>query len=278
MFALYFSRYLLENKLVKQTDIDDIADLSCRTSFLGKLAEKNCLAGDEAERCLSAFKKEHGLTDGCIEAISSGDMEKIVPVFIYFDTEEAIERDITAFQKDTGLTDAEMEARKQDKGIGWFVPDYVQADAALYNNFVQMAMKHVASLVSAKVVLKKARQTREYAFAHLVCQELKGTHRVLLGIAGKEENLLAVAGMLAGKDLPEMDKAAHERISEFINRINGLCASALSTGEVFMKLALPYWYSHKTLTANSEMYCLPVVIGDVEIDFIFSFDNEVDIQ
>ena len=276
MFGLYFSRYLLENDLVKTTDIDDMANLPCQ-AFLDKFAARNCLAGGEAERYLAAFKKEYGFTDDDIEAINSGDMERIVPVFIYFDATEAIDRDITAFQRNTKLTDTEMETLKS-KGADCFLPDYIQTDATAYNNFVQMTIESVVRSISPRVILKKARRTRKYAFEHLACQELKGTHHVFLGIAGKEESLLTIAGILAGKCFSEMNKIARGSICEFINRINGLYASRFSTGDVFMNLVVPYWHSDKELTSNADMYCLPVTFDDTEVEFVFSFDNDLDIR
>ncbi len=50
--------------------------------FIQVLADKNLMAMDEIEACLESYKKDENLSDSDLEALKSGDIDRIIPVFV----------------------------------------------------------------------------------------------------------------------------------------------------------------------------------------------------
>lgn len=50
--------------------------------FVQALTENDILTIDEIDQCLADFKKDYGLTDTELDAIKSGDIDRIIPVFV----------------------------------------------------------------------------------------------------------------------------------------------------------------------------------------------------
>lgn len=276
MFGLYFGRYLFEKGIAAKEEIDDIPDLPYPVC-IDKLIEKGRFSREEAEKHFLGFKGEYGLGDEAINAIDSGDMERIASAFLRFDDAGAMEANLKAYQKENGFTDVEMEALWKNGGILRIIPDYIHSDPMIYNRFVKLTLECVVRFVEGALILKKARQTRDCDVACLACQELKGAHRVFLGISGEGSNLKAFAEKYAGKEFPEMNDKAYDSVCELINTINGLFASALSKENIRLEIAVPHHYERKTLRSAGLIYRLPAVVGDAEIEFVFSFDNSVNI-
>jgi len=274
MFEIYFGRYLIEKGIVSQSAIDDIAGTRYPV-FVDELIEKNCFTRDEAEAHLSGFKTEYDLCDDDIDAINSGDISRIAPVFLHFDDAVAIEANLSAYQKDNHLTDAEMENLWKDGGILRILPEYVRNDPKYYNRFVLLTLENILRFITGDVVLRKARQARDYAITRMSCQELKGAHRIFLGFAGCDGNLLAVANMYAKKEFAGKDNKAFDSLCELINTINGIYASELSNEKVNLEIDVPGIYTGKTLKSNGMIYCLPVLLNGVEIEIVFSFDTDL---
>ncbi|MCL1827888.1 MAG: chemotaxis protein CheX [Oscillospiraceae bacterium] len=277
MFGLYFGHYLSEHGIVPEADIAKIAALPY-PAFTDELVGKKLLTRDEALKHLSEFKAEYDLSDDDVEAINSGDLKKIIPVFIFFDASEAVDETLKVYQRDSGITEAEVEKLRSSGEYKNLLPGFIYTDPVYYNRFVGKTIEGIIRCISDKVILKKAYAAQKFDFEHLACQELKGEHRIFLGISGSEDSLHAVAGKYAKRELPKMIDAAYEdSLCEFINCINGLYASELSNENIRLEISLPAHGSDKTLVSESSLYCLPVTVDGVETVFIFSFDNNVSI-
>ena len=50
--------------------------------FIQVLADKNLMTMDEIEACLESYKKDRSLSDSDLDALKSGDIDRIIPVFV----------------------------------------------------------------------------------------------------------------------------------------------------------------------------------------------------
>ena len=273
MFGLYFGRYLTERGIVSEADAGDIADLQY-PGFLDMLVDRKCITRDEAEKQLAGFKEEYDLDDDDISEISSGDLELIVPMFISFDAPGEAGGDMDAYRDETGLSEEDMATLNKQAE---FLPDFVHSDPKYYSRFVALTIENVIRFITDKVVLKKVRQVRRHEFECLAYQELKGAHRIFLGMTGTEDNMLSVAGKLLDRELECMDTIAFDSICEFINCVNGLYASILSEEDIVLEIVLPHHYVEKAIDSDNVIFCLPVVLDGAEVEIVFSFDSTISI-
>ena len=51
--------------------------------FIQVLSDKNLMTMDEIETCLESYKKDHNLSDSDLDALKSGDIDRIIPVFVH---------------------------------------------------------------------------------------------------------------------------------------------------------------------------------------------------
>lgn len=277
MFGLYFSRYLSDKNVLDAKDAGEVADLGY-PGYIDGLVEKNLLKRDEAEKHLRGFMEENGFSEGDVAILGGGRFEDIVPLFISFDANEAVAGNIEAFKKDSGLTDAQMEELKKDGEMDWVLPGYVRKDPPLYARFVNVAIENFSRLISDRLVLKKSHVVKKRDFEHLSCQSLKGEHHIFFGIAGDENGLRAVAGAFVRREFTEMEKKVYDCVCELINSILGLFASELSVEGIRLEIDLPYNYTGKSIASNGELYCLPVALEGAEIEFLLSFDCDMEIM
>ena len=277
MFGHYFERWLIDNGIISQAGIEGIDDLTY-PAFLHKLTENGVMSGDDAGRSLAAFKNEYGLSEESLDTLSCGDIERIIPIFINFDATEMIDGYLSAYQLDNGLTDEELEARRDPEQLRRILPSYLLSDTKHYNRFVHLAVDAVARMISKNIVLKKMKVAHEHYFKRFAYQELKGTHHMFFGFAGKGNSLLVIADKFAGRKFENMDSEAYDSVCEFINTINGLYASEMSYENVKLEITLPTVCSDKALRSGSNIYCLPIVLDGAEIEMIFSFDSKIHIS
>lgn len=276
MFGLYFGNYLLEHEAVPAADIDDLADLP-HQAFFDRLDEKKSLSRDEAEVFFSGFRKEYSLDDEAIDAIDSGDIERIVPIFISFDSTKAVSENLEAYRRDKSMSDDELEAFRERADSGTLLPSFIFDDPQHYNQFVKLTFESIVRFISNRIILKTVRQMSSYSFDYLVCQELRGAHRIFLGISADKNSFLALAGKLKNNSAPTDAASPLDCMCETVNCIMGLYASALSYENIKMDIALPCYFSDKTIFSDGMLYCLPAIVDGVATDFIFSFDNTINI-
>ena len=257
MLDLYLRQYLLEKVDIAKANPDNPGEIG---------------------QYLEGFMEEYGLSEGDIDAIRSGEPERITPIFLRFDDAEAIEANLKAYQADNGLSNHDMEELWKNGQILRILPDYIHSDPRYYNRFVRLTVESLIRFISGKLVLRKSRQLRAYDFSNLSYQELKGAHNIFLGLSGGEAALAAVAGKYAGKSFHSMDGLAFDSLCEMINCINGLYASALSLENVSLEIALPGRSRDGIIRSNGVLYCLPAVVDGAEIDIIFSFDTVIRIE
>jgi len=197
----------------------------------------------------------------------------------YFDAAELIDEYLKAYQADNELTDEEMEERRKPDQLQRILPDHLFVDAARYNRFIQLMVDSITQYISKNIVVKKISHEQVHDTESLAYQELKGAHSIFLAFSGKGNNLLVVAEKFANKRFTEMDASAYDSVCEFINTAAGKYASVMSEENVMLDITAPLACRGITMIcSNSTLYCLPVVIDDIEIEMIFSFDSEVNLE
>gem|GEM_PF-2180525 len=272
MFGLYFGHYLLENNHITKAEADSIVGLHY-PACLDTLVEAGAFTKEEGAAYFAQYLTEAELTSEDVGVIDSGNLTRILSVFLHFDEEGAIEANLAAYQKEHHLSDEEMETLREEGDIVRLFPEYVNRDPAYYNRFVKITLESISRFVSDRVIIKKAHQARDYDFHCMACQELKGSHHIFLGIAGEEGNLLAVVNRFTGKGYDTLHDKAYDSICEFINTVNGMYASELSKENVYFNIVPPYYHTGGVIGTNGLVYSLPLVIDGAEVDVLFSFDT-----
>jgi hypothetical protein len=246
-------------------------------AYIDCLMEKGYLAKDDASRHVAGFLQECGLDSSGLDAFNSGDSERITQLFLHFDDAAAVDANLKAFQKENGYSDEEIDILKNSEEIKTLFPMYIHSDPQYYNRFVIMAVENIRRFVSSSLLFKKAVPLRAYPFSCLACQDLKGAHRVFLGIAGEPGQMAMIASRYAKKDFKEMNTKAYDSICELINCANGLFATELSTENIVLDIKVPSFHDNRTVVSDGFIYKLPVAADGAEIDILFSFDTNLTI-
>lgn len=204
--------------------------------FVQVLTDHNLLSMDEIEELLENFKKDYKFSDSDLDSLKSGDIDRIIPVFVN-NTEDTILKDC-----------------------------------------ISLAIRNIIRFINNEIMLKKAYKVNTYSFGSLAFQQMVGDHSIFVGFAGKDKELLTIAGPFAKETFTEMDEDAFDSVCEFINCTNGLYASKLSQEDVHIDMTPPLFYSGKTITSKGDIFVVPVIIDGKQSDLLVTMNNTVEIN
>jgi CheY-specific phosphatase CheX len=207
--------------------------------FAQTLAEKNIMTLAEVEDAVLRYKEENNFTDDDIEAIKSGDIDRITNVFIkinaplYNDMIALAIRNIIRFI-DTSVSFSEPIACKTYR----------------FENLASQCLKG----------------------DHDILLGFAGKGNSLLTIATPYAN---IANPYEKEEFTEVDEDSLDAVCEFTNVINGLFASKLSYEDINIDMLPPITYNDNELVSEGEFYVVPLKINSSDIDLVISVDAKV---
>ena len=294
MFYLLFGKYLCEKNLLSKNAINEanhtVSDSRLRLGLIA--VAEGLLSTDQAEEVhrLQAIKdKRFGdiavekgfLTNTQVEHLLSmqgNTYLKFVQALVdaKLMTLEEINAWLSAYQRDKGYTDDQMNKLKKSD-VDDILDIVLSIDNPLYKNLMSLAIRNLVRFIDRNVCVDGCYKTDNYKFQSLAIQNATGDHNILLGFSGSEAGLIKLASTYADEDFTEMDADSYDAICEFINCINGLYASKLSTEDVMIDMLPPNFYTKQTIKSTG-LVVVPVTFSEYSIDLIVSIDAPIEFQ
>lgn len=294
MFYLLFGKFLSENNILSNDAINE-ANLKVSDSRLrlGLIAvAEGLLTSDQAEevhRLQALQDKRFGdiavekgyLTKSQVEHLLSmqgNTYLKFVQALVdaKYMTLEEINTQISEYQKENGYSEEQMNVLKKSD-IDDVLDIILALDNPLYKNLLSLAIRNLVRFIDSNVFVNGCYKTDSYEFQSLASQKAIGDHNILLGFSGSDTGLIKLANTYAKEEFVEMDADSYDAICEFINCINGIYASKLSTSDIMIDMLPPNYYKKQTIK-SSGLVVVPVTFHEYSIDLIVSIDAPIEFQ
>lgn len=192
----------------------------------------------ELEYAFADYKRELAFTTTDMEALKSGDSDRIVPLFLPDDVED--------LRKELILVAVRTLLRLIDSDA------YIGKAEWLPKTFA-----------------------RGIAFQCLV-GEVGNNGKMALGIIGHDPAILSIAGTFAKDEFERIDLDCLDAIAELINCINGMFATGLASRATLDMLPPIYRVENVTVTGE-RLLALPIYINGSEIELLTTFDSMINV-
>lgn len=292
MFGLYFGKYLVEMNKISQTQFEDAIMQQQKTRVkLGLIAVAEKLLTTKQAEEINDIQKKLDRRFGDI-AIEKGYLlnEEVTHLlnmqgnpylqFVQVLTEnniltiQEIESNLEDYKKANGFTDSDIDSLKSGD-IDRIIPIFVNTSDAISGECIRVILRSIVRFISNNISLHKAYTVKEHSFETLATQRMVGDHKLMIGLAGHANSLLAVSNPFAKEDFSTIDEDAFDAVCEFINCANGLFASKLSQEEIHIDMTPPEFYTDKKLSAEKNIIVVPIMINGQQVDLIVAIDTEV---
>lgn len=295
MFGHIFGRFLVEQKMISQETLEEVLDMQRKVRVkLGLIAVSEKLLtqeqADKINRKQALEDKRFG--DIAVEMgyLTESQVSRLLQlqgnpylIFIQAMTEkdimtlEEIENAIDLYRRENGLTNTDLEAFKSGD-MDRMLPLYVRTENALASGLVGVAVRTIVRLIDSEISIEPSYSSYSYEFENIAVQGVTGDHSLLLGLAGENGNLLTIADIFAKEEFPSMDLFAFDAVCEFINCINGLYASALSTQGIMVDMIPPTYYQAGQLRAQDKLLIVPIYIKNRKVRIIIAADTPIRVE
>lgn len=235
-----FGDIAVEKGYLMDADVTDLLDRQGDSYllFIQALLENNLLTMDQIREELINYRKAKGLTTLDLEAIKTGDVDRIIPIFLKND-------EIPTYIKNYILLTSRNIVRFVDRFFRMEkIERITEYDAP------HCATQHIVG---------------EYRFYTALCGEEEGISQVARGFAST-----SFTAESADEVVDTLDAA-----NEFMNCNNGLFATGLSERNINLIVESPVMkQNHTIIHANEHMYKVPLFVEDHAIDLIVCFDDD----
>ena len=197
-----------------------------------------------------------------------------------FMTLKEFENAFVEYQKALAFTATDMESLKSgdsDRIVPLFLPDDVED---LQKEHILIAVRTLLRLIDSDAYIGRASwvssiQTKGVAFQCLV-GESDGDSKVALGFIGEDAALLSVAGTFAKEEFEKVDLDSLDAVAEFINCINGMFATKVSS-KSFIDMLPPIYREGPVTVTGGRMLKLPVYVDGYELQLLSTYDGLINI-
>lgn len=235
-----FGDIAVEKGYLMDADVTDLLDRQGDSYllFIQALLENDLLTMDQIREELINYRKAKGLTTLDLEAIKTGDVDRIIPIFLKNDA-------IPTYIKNYILLTSRNIVRFVDRFFRMEkIEKITEYDAP------HCATQHIVG---------------EYRFYTALCGEEEGISQVARGFAST-----SFTAESADEVVDTLDAA-----NEFMNCNNGLFATGLSERNINLIVESPVMkQNHTIIHANEHMYKVPLFVEDHAIDLIVCFDDD----
>lgn len=200
-------------------------------SFVQAVSDNEYLSLDEIEQALLEYKNKYGYTSTDIEALKSGEADRIVPMFIPQEVKE------------------------------------LQAEHLL------VCVRAVLRLVDNNAYVSEGYFANTLESDFIAMQAMEGDKKASLSLIG--EGVLGMACKFANEKFETVDLDALDAISEFINCVNGMFATKLSSNISIDIDMLPPSYKAEKVTLTGEFFVLPIYVFGKEVKIVSTFGEVV---
>ncbi len=295
MFGHIFGRFLVEQKMLSQQKLDEVLDVQKRVQVkLGLIAvSEKLLSREQADKIndRQAFEDKR-FGDIAVEMgyLTESQVRRLLQLqgnpyltFIQAMTNldimslEEIENALDLYRRENGLTNTDLEAFKSGD-MDRMIPLYVRTEDPLLSGLVGVTVRTIARLIDSEMAIEPSYSSYSYEFENIAVQGVAGDHSMMLGLAGEGNNLLTIADVFAKEEFSSMDLYAFDAVCEFINCINGLYASALSSRGVMVDMVPPAYYRAGCLRAEDKLLIVPVYIKNRKVRIVIAADTPIRVE
>lgn len=138
-----------------------------------------------------------------------------------------------------------------------------------------VAIRTLNRLISTDLWMGDSYMTGQFQCDRLACQEIEGSLKTTIGLAGMGDSLLSVADAYAGESFPAVDMDALDAVGEVINIIDGLYATALSAEGAEVELLPPSYYAEETTVQGEEFCVIPLEIDQRPVMLVISYGGKI---
>ncbi|MBP2634502.1 MAG: bacteriophage adsorption protein [Firmicutes bacterium] len=197
------------------------------------IVDKGYLTLAQLETALKQFKEDTQLTDAELKIIQSGDVDRIVPLFLDFP-----ENDCPQF----------------------------------YSDYVALLLKNIVRFLNERPVLSRPEPLlSKPANGWLISQQAVGLYTISTGLILSDLVLLDIANRFSQESLSHVNDLAKDSICEFLNLNNGLFLINLSDKGFEFDLQ-PQTLS-QTYDIPVTGYRIPIDLSCGRIELVFSIDD-----
>lgn len=234
-----FGDIAIEKGYLTEMDVTDLLDRQGDSYllFIQALLENNLLTMDRIREELIAYRKARNLSALDLEAIKTGDVDRIIPIFVKND-------EIPAYIKDYILLTS--------RNIVRFVDRFFRMEK------IEQITEFDAELCATQHIIG------DHRFYTAICADEEGIGKVARGFAST-----SFTSDSASEVVDTLDAA-----NEFLNCNNGLFVTGLSDSGVDVRVESPIMKkNHTILHANEHMYKIPLFIEDTPVELIVCYDE-----
>ncbi len=204
--------------------------------FMDALTERKILSVDEAMQWLNQFRRKEELTLFELDALKSGDIDRIIPVFT------------------------------KDASCPVLIQDYMALIARNIVRFIDNKVRFGK--------IERIPQYRAACMAAQEMDGASNMY-IAIGSDGSTGGVQKLASIYAKEEFPTPDLDALDAVCEFINVSNGLFATRLSEDDIEMDMQPPVMKDEPvTIHSGSMMYKLPFYIMGEKADLVICMESK----
>ena len=239
-----FGDIAIEKGYLTEEDVFDLLDRQgdAYLLFIQALLENELLTMDQIRKELIAYRKERGLSALDMEAIKTGDVDRIIPIFVKND-------EIPQYIKDYILLTS--------RNIVRFVDRFFRMTK------IEKVTEYEAPLCATQHVIGA------YRFYTALCGNEEGINKVARGFAKS-----SFTNESANEVVDTLDA-----VNEFLNCNDGLFVTGLSNQGINALVEPPVMNKKPVkFQAADHMYRIPLFIEDQPVDFLVCFDESFRVE
>lgn len=180
-------------------------------------------------------------------------------------TMEDVDSLVNDFRQVNGYSNSELEDLKSDE-VERIIPLFIPEEGKQFTDVISTAVRTLIRLIDRHVYIGKAEMVDAFPAADQVSQALSGENGIIDCFSEGDGALLQVCSVFGREEFPQLDLDSLDAAGEFLNCINGLYASSLSSQGRFLEL-MPPCYEDVSSQAKSTICRIPIYVGDKALYF-----------
>lgn len=180
-------------------------------------------------------------------------------------TMEDVDTLVNNFRQANDYSNSELEDLKSDD-VDRIIPLFIPEEGKQYTDVIATTVRTLIRLIDRHVYIGQAAMVDALPTADLVSQALSGDNGIIDCFSEGDGALLKVCSVFGREEFPQLDLDSLDAAGEFLNCINGLYASSLSSQGRFLEL-MPPCYEDVNAQVKSNICQIPIYIGDKTLYF-----------
>lgn len=297
MFTQFFGNFLLNEKLVASWQLaealENIKDTKLKLGVLGINAglmtaeevnrvhelqqtedkrfgeiavDQGYLTVEQVSQLLSSQKTGHLLLGQAL--VDKGYMTNV-----------QFEAALNSYKNKYSLTNEDFTTRQNEK-VDSIIKSFYKFNsfkyAKIFTEYVSLTFKNIIRFIGDDFTPLTPDYATSVKADYAAVQVVNGKYNFFTAIEGESSAVIKFASRFASEDFDKIDEYTLGSLSEFLNLNNGLFTVNVSNQkQVELQLEPQSVVDNKTISASSEIYCIPIMFGTDKINIILSLDIPV---